>query len=143
MRGSRIPNPMVFGATVVAATLLPAVSPRAADYDPAAPTLGKPVVLFSPNTNAPAPTAPAVRGSAPASPAKRPVTPVQRIPLDGKQLIPPAAEPAKLGPPLDPQPALSLETDLQPVGPAAPIPAPPAPTTNPAAQPPAPKSPPG
>jgi hypothetical protein len=138
MRGSRIPNPVIV-ATMVAAMLLPALSVRAADYDPAAPTLGKPVVLFSPN--APAPSMPAVRNSAPAAPAKRPVTPVQRIPLDGQPLIPPATMPAKLGPPPDPQSALSLETDLQPVDPAAPASGSPAPSTNPA--PPAAKSPPG
>jgi hypothetical protein len=140
MRGSRIPNPVIVGATVIAATLLPAVSVRAADFDPTTPTLGQPVVLFSPNTPA---TTTAARSPAPAAPAKRPVVPVQRIPLDGKPLIPPAAVPAKLGPPPDPQPALSLETDLQPDGPAVPTSGPPAPLTNPAAQPPAAKSPPG
>ena len=140
MRGSRIPNPVIIGATIVAAMLSPAVSPRAADYDPAAPTLGPPVVLFSPNANTPAPTMPAVRSpvAAAAAPAKRPVTPVQRIPLDGQPLIPPATMPAKLGPPPDPQPALSLETDLQPVGPSASAPA-----TNPPAPPPTTKSPAG
>ena len=140
MRGSRIPNPVIFGTAVVAATLSPAVSLRAADYDPTAPTLGPPVVLFSPNAPL---TTPAARSPAPAAPAKRPVTPVQRIPLDGQPLIPPATVSAKLGPPPDPQPALSLETDLQPVGPAAPTPASPAPSTNPAVQPSAVKSPPG
>jgi hypothetical protein len=140
MRGSRIPNPVIVGATLVAAMLLPAVSPQAADYDPTAPTLGPPVVLFSPNAPA---TTPAIRSAAPAAPAKRPVAPVQRIPLDGQPLIPPATMPAKLGPPPDPQPALSLETDLQPVGPATPTPASPAPPIDPAAQPPATKSPPG
>jgi len=124
MRGSRIPNPVIIGATIVAAMLSPAVSPRAADYDPAAPTLGPPVVLFSPNANTPAPTMPAVRSpvAAAAAPAKRP----------------PATMPAKLGPPPDPQPALSLETDLQPVGPSASAPA-----TNPPAPPPTTKSPAG
>jgi hypothetical protein len=52
-----------------------------------------------------------------AAPAKRPVVPVQRIPLDGKPMIPPAPLPPKLGPPPDPRPALSLETDLQPLTP--------------------------
>jgi hypothetical protein len=42
---------------------------------------------------------------------------MQRIPLDGKPLIPPAAVPAKLDPPPDPRPALPLETDLQPPSP--------------------------
>jgi hypothetical protein len=140
MRGSHIPNPVIV-ATMVAAVLLPAVSLRAADYDPSAPALGKPVVLFSPNTATP--TMPAARSLAPAAPVKRPVTPVQRIPLDGQPLIPPATTPAKLGPPPDPQSALSLETDLQPVGPAAPASGSPAPSTDPAAQPAAAKSPPG
>jgi hypothetical protein len=141
MRGSRIPNPVIIGATIVAAMLLPATSLQAADYDPAAPTLGPPVVLFSPNANTPVAAAPVARNPAPAAPAKRPVTAVQRIPLDGQPLIPPATMPAKLGPLPDPQPALSLETDLQPVGPAVQAPASPAPATNPAA--PAAKSPPG
>jgi hypothetical protein len=139
MRGSRIPNPVIV-ATMVAAMLLPALSLRAADYDPAAPTLGPPIVLFSPSAPV---TTPAARNPAPAAPAKRPVTPVQRIPLDGQPLIPPATMPAKLGPPPDPQSALSLETDLQPVDPAAPASGSPAPSTDPAPQPPATKSPPG
>jgi hypothetical protein len=42
---------------------------------------------------------------------------VQRTPLDAKALIPPAAMPAKLGSAPEPRPALSLETDLQSLGP--------------------------
>ena len=140
MRGSRIPNPVIV-ASVAAAMLWPAASLQAGDLDPAASTLGPPIVLFPPNANAPVPvmTTPAARRPVPAAPAKRPVTAVQRIPLDGQPLIPPATMPAKLAPPPDPQPALSLETDLQPVAPAAAT----TPATNPAAQSPAAKSPPG
>jgi hypothetical protein len=142
MRGSRIPNPVIFLAGVVAAATLFGVSAQAADVDSTAPASGQPIVLFSPNALATtlAAHSPA---STPAAPARRPVAPVQRIPLDGKPLIPPATMPAKLGPPPDPQPALSLETDLQPVGQPTPTAAPQTPATNPAAQPSAAKSPPG
>ena len=137
MRGSRILAPKVLSAAlVVAGALSLAAAAPAADYDPAAPAPGKPVVLFSPGATAP-PTPAASRASVAAAPARRPAVPVQRIPLDGKPLIPPATLPARLGPPPEPQPALSLETDLLPV--AAPVPRlPPAGTTPPAA-----KSPPG
>lgn len=132
MRGSRILAPKMLSAAVVAVGVLClAVAANAADYNPAAPALGKPVVLFSPG--AAAPSTPAPHNPAAAAPARRPVAAVQRIPLDGKPLIPPATLPARLGPPPEPQPALSLETDLLPV--AAPAPRlPPAGTTPPAAK---------
>jgi hypothetical protein len=55
---------------------------------------------------------------------------VRRIPLDGKPLIPPAPPAVKLEPPPAPRPALSLETDLQPLSPS---PASPVGASNPAA----------
>ena len=131
MRGSRVLAPKMLSAAAVAAgALFLAGAANAADYNPAAPALGKPVVLFSPSPVASStPTAP----RAPVAAARRPAAPVQRIPLDGKPLIPPATLPARLGPPPEPQPALSLETDLLPV--AAPAPRlPPAGTTPPAAK---------
>jgi hypothetical protein len=130
MRGSHISNPTLMVTTAVAlvAVLASAPAVRAADIDqPAA--LGQPIVLFSPETPSAAPSGVAHNAVA-AAPAKRPATPVRRIPLDGKPLIPPAAPAVKLEPPPAPRPALSLETDLQPL---APSPAPPAGASNPAA----------
>ena len=140
MRGWRTPNPMFFFAGVIAAATLVGAPVRAADVGSAAPASGQPIALYSPN--APAPT-PVMRSPTPAAPAKRTAAPVQRIPLDGKPLIPPATMSVKLGPPPDPQPALSLETDLQPVSPATRTAAPQDPAASPTAQPPTAKSPPG
>jgi hypothetical protein len=132
MRGSRISNPTITATTAVTLVglLAPVLAVHAADIDqPPAP--GQPIVLFSPDARAP--TNPGLGRSANVTaPAKRPGTPVQRIPLDGKPLIPPAPAPlgAKLGPPPAPRPALSLETDLQPL--TIP-PTPPAGASNPAA----------
>ena len=130
MRGSRISNPMAAVAVALAGLLAPALAVRAADIDQP-PALGQPIVLFSPET--PAAALPgAVNGPGPGAPipAKRRATPVRRIPLDGKPLIPPAPPAVKLDPPPTPRPALSLETDLQPLAPSA---APPAGASNPAA----------
>jgi hypothetical protein len=130
MRGSRISNPTIMAATAVAlvAMLAPVLAARAADIDqPPAP--GQPIILFSLDTPAPTPQGFA-RSAGAVAPTRRPSTPVQRIPLDGKPLIPPAPPAAKLGPPPAPRPALSLETDLQPL---TTPPAPPAGASNPAA----------
>ncbi|HWB52528.1 MAG TPA: hypothetical protein VG651_25715 [Stellaceae bacterium] len=88
------------------------------------PAVGQPIVLFPRDPSA-APPGESVRHTgAAAMPARHPITPmhpvvpVQRKPLDGRPLIPPAAVPAKLGPPPAPRPALSLETDLRPLTPA-------------------------
>jgi hypothetical protein len=128
MRGSRISNPTIMATTAVALVgmLAPVSAVRAAGIDQP-PALGQPIVLFSPDT--PTATPPGfAHGAGASAPAKRPTA--QRIPLDGKPLIPPAPLAAKLGPPPAPRPALSLETDLQPL---ATPPAPPAGASNPAA----------
>jgi hypothetical protein len=128
MRGSRISNPTISATTAVALVglLVPVLAARAADIDqPPAP--GQPIILFSLDTPGPTPQGFARSGVAP---TKRPSTSVQRIPLDGKPLIPPAPLAAKLGPPPASRPALSLETDLQPL---TTPPAPPAGASNPAA----------
>jgi hypothetical protein len=130
MRGSRISNPTITATTAVTLVglLVPVLAVRAAEIDqPPAP--GQPIVLFSPDTRAPT-NASLGRGAGSTAPTKRPGTPVQRIPLDGKPLIPPAPPTAKLGPPPAPRPALSLETDLQPL---TTPPTPPAGASNPAA----------
>ena len=120
MRGSRVPNPVrlavlaLFGgaAALFAAPVLAA--------DPNTAAVGPPTPLFTPSSPTPATAAPPrpMHSAAIASPGKHPATPVRRIPLDGKPLIPPAVLPAKLGPPPEPRPALSLETDLEPLPPA-------------------------
>ncbi|HVH79699.1 MAG TPA: hypothetical protein VM782_09940 [Stellaceae bacterium] len=75
-------------------------------------------MLFSPSAPSPTPIVHHAATAAPGAPIKRPVPPVQRIPLDGsKPLIPPAS--AKLGPPPDPRPALPLDIGLQQLSPAA------------------------
>jgi hypothetical protein len=115
MRGSRISNPTIMAATaaVLVGLVAPVLAERAADLDqPSAP--GQPIVLFSLDSPAPTPST-LMRSPAATAPAKRPATAVQRIPLDGKPLIPPAPLATKLGPPPAPRPALSLETDLQPL----------------------------
>ena len=130
MRGSRISNPIITVTTAVALAgwLLPVFPVHAADIDqPAVP--GQPVVLFSPDS--PAPTNSGLPlGVGVTTPTKQRSTPVKRVPIDGKPLIPPAPPAAKLGPPPAPRPALSLETDLQPL---TTPPAPPAGASNPAA----------
>jgi len=121
MRGSRIPNPITDSGVALlvgvclAIALVGAV--RAADLDPGPGTLGQPVVLFSP---APpdAITSKPVRGLAAAPVKRQAATPVHAAPIQAKPLIPPAPPPVKLGPPPDSRPALSLETDLRPLGPA-------------------------
>ena len=133
MGGSRIPEPLTAATTAIAVAMLALATPALA-ADPAAPQAsGQPIVLFS--TSTPAPLARAYHKTAAAAPVRRPAVPVQRIPLDGKPLIPPANLTAKPGPPPDPQPALSLETDLQPLT-ATPASAamPPPGTTPPAAK---------
>jgi hypothetical protein len=117
MRSSRISNPTVGAATAVSllGMLVPGLAARAADVDqPAA--LGQPIILFS--HDAPAASPPGLLHSAGATtPTKRPAGPVQRAPL-----IPPTSLAVKLGPPPAPRPAMSLETDLQPLAPAPPTP---------------------
>ena len=109
MPGSHLSNPvMIKAAAVLAVAALIYVAPAHAAELAGPPAFGQPTVLFPPSPP------PRTLSSAP---AKRPVAAVQKIPLDGKPLIPPAA---KLSPPPDPRPALSLETDLQPVAPTAP-----------------------
>lgn len=100
--------------------------------DLAAP-VGPPTPLFSPSSPVAAPvSAPHPVHNVPvASPGRHPAAPVQRVPLDAKPLIPPAALPARLGPPPEPRPALSLETDLEPLGAAPPSGAPAAAPTKP------------
>lgn len=116
MRGPRILIPGVTAAAAsVAAAMLPALTARAADFDQS-PALGQPVVLFSRDAPAATPTG-FVRGAAATASTRRPAVPVQRKPLDAKPLIPPAPVVAKLAPPPPPRPALSLETDLQPLSP--------------------------
>jgi hypothetical protein len=130
MRGSRISNPTITAATAVALAgwLLPVLAVHAADIDqPAAP--GQPIILFSPDSPAPANSGLRL-GTGVTTPTKQRGTAVKRIPLDGKPLIPPAPPAAKLGPPPAARPALSLETDLQPL---TTPPAPPAGASNPAA----------
>lgn len=131
MRGSPISNPIrrlvpaLLGC--VGAAMLFAASATAADPVPAA-SIGPPTPLLPASpppkgtsvATAPITTKPAVHPpAATPSPAKHAAAPPQRIPLDTKPLIPPAAVPVKLGPPPDPRPALSLETDLEPLGPAS------------------------
>lgn len=115
-----------------AAALLLGASVDAAD--PVTMAVGPPTPLFSPSspTPSPQPKPQPAHSAAVASPGRHPAVPVQRIPLDAKPLIPPAASPAKLGPPPEPQPALSLETDLEPLAPTATAP------SQPGATPPAP-----
>ena len=86
------------------------------------PSVGPPIVLFSPSPSA-ATTGPAAlhRTAVASAPGRRTGNAAARAPIDAKPLIPPAAAPAKPGPPPDPRPALSIETDLQPL--AAPAPA--------------------
>jgi hypothetical protein len=93
---------------LVGAVLMLALPARAAD---APASLGPPVVLFSPAS--PTVTQAPIHSAAEIAPAKRPVAPARSAPIDAKPLIPPA--PAKLSPPPEPRPALSLETDLQPL----------------------------
>lgn len=130
MRGSRISNPTMLAATAVAlvAMAVPVSAVRAADLDrPSA--AGPPIVLFSLDSPQSAPPVSRHNAGA-AAPTKRSTTAVQRIPLDGKPLIPPAPAAAKLEPPPAPHPALSLETTLQPLAPSS---IPPAGASNPAA----------
>ena len=117
MDGSQLSNPvtrlalaLLGGVAAAALSIAPVVA-----ADPSA--VGPPTPLFTPSPPAAAsvPAAPPVRSAAIASPGKHPATPVQRIPLDPKPIIPPAAMPAKLGPAPEPRPALSLETDLEPL----------------------------
>jgi hypothetical protein len=125
MRGSLISNPVGSLAPAllggVGATILLATSVLAADQSAGPASVGPPVQLVPPSTPHSVPAAtpkPAAHAAAVASPGKHLAAPVERIPLDGQALIPPAALPAKLGPPPDPRPALSLETDLQSPAPA-------------------------
>lgn len=115
MRGSRRSNPERLLASALiggaAAAMLFAGPVLAAD-----PAVGPPTPLFTPSPAAPAQP---VHSAAVASPGRHPTAAVQRIPLDPRPLIPPAATPAKLAPPPEPRPALSLETDLEPLAPAA------------------------
>ncbi len=123
MEGSQLSNPVRHLALALlagAAAALFAVPVPAADPAASGAAVGPPTPLFTPSP----PPAGSSRAqvqpmhAAVAAPGKHPATPVQRIPLDAKPLIPPAAAPAKLGPPPEPRPALSLETDLEPLAPA-------------------------
>lgn len=130
MGGSRATTPKRAAAAAVSfavAALAAVPAANAADFGQppavAQSAVGQPVVLFPRDAPAAAPGGFAHHAGA-AMPAKHPsvpmhpVVPVQRKPLDGRPLIPPAAVPAKLGPPPAPRPALSLETDLRPLTPA-------------------------
>jgi hypothetical protein len=150
MRGSPISNPVrrlvpaLLGG--VGAAMLLAAPALAADPTPPA-NIGPPTSLLPASpppsgasfAKAPLATTPAHNPAAAPSPGKHTAASVQRIPLDAKPLIPPAAVPAKLGPPPDPRPALSLETDLEPLGSAGAAPSQPGPSgaaAAPAAKPP-------
>jgi hypothetical protein len=115
MRGSHPLNPVLYLALALLGAAAFAVTPAAA-----ADAVGPPTSLLPPSlpTTAAAPQ-PQRSVASVASPGKRAALPVQRAPLDGRPLIPPAALPAKLGPPPEPRPALPLETDLQPLAPAS------------------------
>ena len=123
MEGSRLPKPVerstLHAAAIFGVAAVIAVPAGAADVDSASGTVGPPTVLFSP-ASPPATPQPVRSAAATAPPAvKRPTaSAVHTIPVEAKPLIPPAPLPAKLGPPPEPRPALSLETDLQPLGPA-------------------------
>jgi hypothetical protein len=140
MRGSPISTPVrrlvptLLGG--VGATMLLAVPVSAADPAPPA-SVGPPMSLLPASppprgasfATAPFAPTPARNPAAAPSPGKHAAAPAQRIPLDAKPLIPPtaplippAAVTAKLSPPPDSRTALSLETDLEPIGPAAAMP---------------------
>jgi hypothetical protein len=104
------------GACVAMALAAPA---RAADATPTPLAVGQPTALFSPGSTGEA-AAPSHQAAAP---AKRATAATHPTPVKTQPLIPPVAAP-KLGPPPDPRPALSLETDLQPLVPPAPQPPP-------------------
>jgi hypothetical protein len=134
MRGSPISNPVrrlvpaLLGA--VGGAMLVASPAQAADATPPA-SVGPPTPLLPtppPNSGALFATAPfATAHSAPAPPpGKHAAAVAQRIPLDAKPLIPPAVVPAKLDPPPASRPALSLETNLEPLGTAGSAPSQPA-----------------
>lgn len=117
MRGSHLSNPMIcLALALLGATALGVVPAMAAD------AVGPPTSLLPSSPPATAPAAPQPQRSVAsvASPGRHPAVPVQRAPLDGKLLIPPAPLPVRLGPPPEPRPALPLETDLQPLAPATP-----------------------
>jgi len=132
MRGSPISNPIMRLVPALlggaGAAVLLAAPVLAADPAPQA-SIGPPTPLFSPSPQATSPaSAPRpMPSSALAAPAKHPAAPLQRLPPDAKPLIPPAAVSIKLGPPPDPRSALSLETDLEPLGPAEAVPSQPGP----------------
>jgi len=126
MEGSRLPKPIerltpraiaMLGIGMICAF---GVAARAADGSSAPMSVGAPTVLFSPSSSLGSPAAPPepVRSAAATTaPVKRPAAAgVHTVPVEAKPLIPPA--PAKLSPPPEPRPALSLETDLQPLTPA-------------------------
>jgi len=104
----------------------------AADPGGTPPAPGKPIVLFSPDTSAH--LARPHRHPVASARAKHSVAPVERIPLDAQSVIPPSTAGPPLGPPPEPRPALSLETDLQPLTAPAPPSLPPAGTVAPAAK---------
>jgi hypothetical protein len=101
---------------LVGTMLLLAPPAQAAD---APASLGPPVVLFSPAS--PAATQAPIRSAAETAPARRPIA-VHTAPIEAKPLIPPAPLPTRLSPPPEPRPALSLETDLQPLTATPPTP---------------------
>lgn len=123
MEGSRLSNPvkrLALTLLCAAGVAMLLVAPVwAADAAPVDANVGPPTPLFTPSPPTGGPStaqAPAMHAAV-ASPGKHAVIPVQRMPLDAKALIPPAAVPAKLGLAPEPLPALSLETDLEPLGP--------------------------
>ena len=125
--GKRLALALLGGAGVAVPLLAPVL---AADPAPPGASVGPPTPLFTPSPPASSSAAATpAKHAAVGSPGKHPVTPVQKAPLDAKALIPPAAMPAKLGPAPEPRPALSLETDLQPLG-SAPSPASPSPPAD-------------
>jgi hypothetical protein len=87
------------------------------------------VPAMAEDTNSAQPRAAEVAPAVPAAPkiapsaaaAKRPTTaPVHPASVQATAMIPPAPVPSKFSPPPEPRPALSLETDLQPLAPATP-----------------------
>jgi hypothetical protein len=125
MRGSRLPNPAGCPARfawrsrriiVLSGACAAAVVAGPARADPPPAMIGKPTALFAPSTPGAAPQTPSA-GFVSTAVKLPPAVPFPNKPAATKPLIPPAPLPAKLGPPPEPRPALSLDTRLQPLAP--------------------------